>query len=349
MWFTRVSLKQPGPRDHGHAGLRRARPVLATSACRSTSSRTSTSRWWWCRRTIPGASPEIVESEVTKKIEEGGQHDRRHQRPHLAQLRRQRRSSSSSSSSTSTAARRPTTCARRSPRSGRCSATRSRSRASRASIRPSRADLVDSPCCPTPTAGRASSRSELTNWADQVLKKRLENVRGVGSVTLVGGIKREINIYLQPGGDGGAGHRRRPGGRRRAQREPGPAGRRASARCDAGARGADQRAHAAARGLRRHHRRPQGAGGAPVRCCGQVADVVDGPQELDSLALYNGQRTLLLSVQKSQDENTIEVVDGLQQGARRDQARSCRPACGWSRSRTARARSACRWRTCGAR
>ena len=37
------------------------------------------------------------------------------------------------------------------------------------------------------------------------------------------------------------------------------------------------------------------------------------PQELESLALYNGQRTLLLSVQKTQDENTIEVVDGLQQ------------------------------------
>jgi HAE1 family hydrophobic/amphiphilic exporter-1 len=29
------------------------------------------------------------------------------------------------------------------------------------------------------------SAVELTNWADQVLKKRLENVRGVGSVTLV--------------------------------------------------------------------------------------------------------------------------------------------------------------------
>jgi hydrophobic/amphiphilic exporter-1 (mainly G- bacteria), HAE1 family len=37
---------------------------------------------------------------------------------------------------------------------------------------------------------------ELTNWAEQVLKKRLENVRGVGSVTLVGGSKREINLYL---------------------------------------------------------------------------------------------------------------------------------------------------------
>jgi HAE1 family hydrophobic/amphiphilic exporter-1 len=39
---------------------------------------------------------------------------------------------------------------------------------------------------------------ELTTWADQVLKKRLENVRGVGSVALVGGTKREINIYLNP-------------------------------------------------------------------------------------------------------------------------------------------------------
>ena len=42
------------------------------------------------------------------------------------------------------------------------------------------------------------SAVELTNWADQVLKKRLENVRGAGSVTLVGGARREINIYLNP-------------------------------------------------------------------------------------------------------------------------------------------------------
>ncbi|WP_309678339.1 efflux RND transporter permease subunit, partial [Polaromonas sp.] len=43
----------------------------------------------------------------------------------------------------------------------------------------------------------------------------------------------------------------------------------------------------------------------------QVARIADGAQELDSLALYNGQRTLLLTVQKAQDENTIAVVDGL--------------------------------------
>ncbi|MEY4266442.1 MAG: hypothetical protein RIS90_977, partial [Pseudomonadota bacterium] len=51
-------------------------------------------------------------------------------------------------------------------------------------------------------------------------------------------------------------------------------------------------------------------GGAPVRL-EQLARVSDDAQEAESLALYNGQRTLLLNVQKSQDENTIAVVDGL--------------------------------------
>ena len=49
---------------------------------------------------------------------------------------------------------------------------------------------------------------------------------------------------------------------------------------------------------------------APIRL-DQVARVADGAQEIDSLALYNGGRTLLLAVQKAQDENTIDVVDGL--------------------------------------
>ncbi|TRZ67698.1 MAG: efflux RND transporter permease subunit, partial [Comamonadaceae bacterium] len=44
----------------------------------------------------------------------------------------------------------------------------------------------------------ALSAVELTNWAEQVFKKRLENVRGVGSATVVGGTKREINVYLNP-------------------------------------------------------------------------------------------------------------------------------------------------------
>ena len=159
------------------------------------------------------------------------------------------------------------------------------------------------------TANGATPMSavELTNWADQSFKKRLENVRGVGSVTVVGGTKREINLYLKP------------------------------AALEAFGLTPDQVVSAvrnenqdlpvgAVRSLERERvvqiearlERPEDFGriivarknGAPVRL-EQIAEVVDGAQETESLALYNGKRTLVLTVQKSQDENTIAVVDGL--------------------------------------
>jgi hydrophobic/amphiphilic exporter-1 (mainly G- bacteria), HAE1 family len=51
-------------------------------------------------------------------------------------------------------------------------------------------------------------------------------------------------------------------------------------------------------------------GTTPIRLS-QVATVNDGAQEITNMALYNGERTLVLTVQKAQDANTIEVVDGL--------------------------------------
>src|SRR5690606_37013009 len=51
---------------------------------------------------------------------------------------------------------------------------------------------------PDGTQGAQRSAVELSSWADQTLKKRLENVRGVGAVNLVGATTREINIYLNP-------------------------------------------------------------------------------------------------------------------------------------------------------
>ena len=61
----------------------------------------------------PGASPEIVESEVTKKVEEAVNTSPASTRSTRARTKATR-SSSSSSTSTSTAARPPRTCARRS-------------------------------------------------------------------------------------------------------------------------------------------------------------------------------------------------------------------------------------------
>jgi HAE1 family hydrophobic/amphiphilic exporter-1 len=155
--------------------------------------------------------------------------------------------------------------------------------------------------------GATLSAVELTNWADQVLKKRLENVRGVGTITLVGGTKREINIYLNPAALESYGvSAEQVANAVRNENQSLPAG--------------------AVRSLTQERvvqidarmQRPEDfgqiivarKGGAPIRV-NQLATVQDGAQELDSLALYNGSRTLLLSVQKAQDENTIDVIDGL--------------------------------------
>jgi HAE1 family hydrophobic/amphiphilic exporter-1 len=149
----------------------------------------------------PGASPEIVESEVTKKIEEGVNS--------IAGINaltsrsyEGSRSSSSSSSCTSTAARPPKTCARRWPSCAPLLRTEVKEpRVLR--FDPASRAVWSLAVLPDDKAG-ATERShdqplvELTNWADQVLKKRLENVRGVGAVNLVGATKREINIYLNP-------------------------------------------------------------------------------------------------------------------------------------------------------
>ncbi|MCU0773984.1 MAG: efflux RND transporter permease subunit [Ideonella sp.] len=148
---------------------------------------------------------------------------------------------------------------------------------------------------------------ELTTWASQVLRKRLENVRGVGAVTVVGGVERQVHLYLRPAAMESLGltvdqvlaavrseNQELPMGAIRSREQERVV--QVNARLKTPQ---DFRDIVVARRQ-----------SVPVRLW-QVADVVDGPQEIESLALYNGQRTVLLSVQKSQGENTIEVVDGL--------------------------------------
>ncbi|MDH4446252.1 MAG: efflux RND transporter permease subunit [Acidovorax sp.] len=155
--------------------------------------------------------------------------------------------------------------------------------------------------------GNARSAVELTTWAEQVLKKRLENVRGVGAVNLVGATKREINIYLNPQALEAYGV---------TPDQVAAAVRNENQDLPVGAIRSLTQERVVQIDARMERPEDFGRiivtrkGGAPVRL-EQLARVNDGAQETESLALYNGQRTLLLSVQKSQGENTIEVVDGL--------------------------------------
>ncbi len=155
--------------------------------------------------------------------------------------------------------------------------------------------------------GPSLSAVELTNWADQVLKKRLENVRGVGSVSLVGGTKREINLYLNPQAMESLGvSADQVVNAVKTESQDLPVGTLRSLQQDRVIQ------------IQGRMLRPEDFGQiivarkntTPIRL-NQVATVNDGAQEVENLALYNGQRTLLMTVQKAQDENTIDVIDGL--------------------------------------
>jgi HAE1 family hydrophobic/amphiphilic exporter-1 len=171
----------------------------------------------------------------------------------------------------------------------------------------SRFDPQSVPVFNVAVLSESKSSQDLTTWASQVLQKRLENVRGVGSVAVVGGVERQINLYVKPAALDALGisvdqvvaavkseNQELPMGSIRSRDNERVV--QINARLK---RPEDFREIVVAR-----------RGGNAVKLW-QVADVTDGPQEQESMALYNGQRTVLLSVQKAQGENTIAVVDGL--------------------------------------
>ncbi|PWC98510.1 efflux RND transporter permease subunit [Azospirillum sp. TSO5] len=152
------------------------------------------------------------------------------------------------------------------------------------------------------------SLRDLTTLTDQIILKRLQNVRGVGKATIAGGVKRQILVRLKPeklealnvgvdeviatvtgeNQDVPAGTVTGQGRERVVQVE----GRVRNPR--------DLLDLIVAR-----------RGNSPVRL-GQVAEVIDGQEEQDSAALLNGNPALAVDVVKVQGANTVEVARGLQ-------------------------------------
>jgi HAE1 family hydrophobic/amphiphilic exporter-1 len=153
------------------------------------------------------------------------------------------------------------------------------------------------------------STVDLSTYADQVLRKRLENAKGVGSVNLVGDTQREINVYLRPPAMQALGISAEQVLQAvRQENQDFPAG-------NVRTLEEDRVVQINARLKTVEDFRAliiTGRSGQNVRLA-QVADVVDGPKELESLALLNGQRSLAIEVLKTQGENTLEVVNALKQ------------------------------------
>jgi hydrophobic/amphiphilic exporter-1 (mainly G- bacteria), HAE1 family len=166
------------------------------------------------------------------------------------------------------------------------------------------------------------SARELTSLAEQVIKRRLENARGVGRITVVGGVKREIQIVLRP-----------------AEMEAMRIGvdqvlnalRADNQELPAGALSSKEREQVVS--IRARLRSPEDfnrivvarRGGQQV-LLNQVAQIVDGEEEQENAALVNGKRAIVLDVVKSQGENTIAVVDGIRRIAEELKAKGALPA-----------------------
>jgi HAE1 family hydrophobic/amphiphilic exporter-1 len=171
----------------------------------------------------------------------------------------------------------------------------------------SRADPSQQPIMTIAVRGEGWPLRELTRLADEVVSRRIENVPGVGSVTVLGGLKREIHVLLQP------------------------------ARMEAlgvspdmvvaavSRENADVPAGRLTRGNAEDLVRVQGRirepadfanvvvtvrGGTPVRL-GQVARIEDAQEEARDAAYVNGERAVVLEVRKVSGGNTVDVADGV--------------------------------------
>ena len=148
---------------------------------------------------------------------------------------------------------------------------------------------------------------DVTEVADKRVRRQIESIGGVGQVTIIGGRARQIHVWMNPVALRAHGlsavdvqralvsqNLTTPGG----SIETGPQS--ITLRIDGRVESVEA--------LERIVVREQG--GHTVRIS-DVARVEDGQEEVGSVASYDGERTVILSVRKQSGTNTVAVVDAV--------------------------------------
>lgn len=154
---------------------------------------------------------------------------------------------------------------------------------------------------------------EITEYTDRVVRPSLETVNGVGQVTLIGGRKRQVNVWLDPvrmrAAGVSAGELQRtlatqnltvPGG----SLETGP--QRISVRLRGRVTSVDEVNQLVLR-----------ESGGHILRVGDVARVEDGEEEAETAATRDGNTTVLLSIRKQSGTNTVALVDNVMDRVKR--------------------------------
>jgi hydrophobe/amphiphile efflux-1 (HAE1) family protein len=156
--------------------------------------------------------------------------------------------------------------------------------------------------------GKAPLR-EMTEIADKIVRRQIENVTGVGEVVVLGGRKRQVNLWMDP-------LKLRAFGLTAFDVQRAVASQNLS--LPAGSLQAGELQQTLR--LRGRVQSPAEIGalvlrnqdGRPVRVA-DVARVEDGQEEGETLAVRNGERGVVLSVRKQADANTVAVVDAVRE------------------------------------
>jgi HAE1 family hydrophobic/amphiphilic exporter-1 len=164
-------------------------------------------------------------------------------------------------------------------------------------------------------SSRQTPIAELTTLADETIRRQLESVSGVGQVQIAGGLAREVRVFIQPDRMQATGVSATEvlGALQRQNLEV-PAG-----RLESGAQ--EQLVRVTGRIVRPEQFAQvivANRDGQPVRL-GDVARVEYGTEEERSLALVNGTRAVSLDVLKVSGANTVAVADGVNEAVARIQ------------------------------
>jgi HAE1 family hydrophobic/amphiphilic exporter-1 len=170
-------------------------------------------------------------------------------------------------------------------------------------------DPSDQPIISLALSSNTLGVAELTRLADEDVRRRLESVSGVGNVQIAGGLLREIRVFIDPAQMQGYGVSVQDVmGALQRQNVEAPAG-----RIEQGAREELVRVTGRITDPVQFASVVVGnRAGQPIRL-GQIARIEDATEEERSLAYVNNQRAVSLDVQKVSGANTVAVADGVKE------------------------------------
>jgi HAE1 family hydrophobic/amphiphilic exporter-1 len=155
----------------------------------------------------------------------------------------------------------------------------------------------------------AAPIKEITEYADKVLRRRLESVSGVGQVTLVGGRKRQINVLVDPFKLRAQGLTVNDVERAlRVENVQVPSG-----TLKGGPEELTLRTLGRVQSVEEINKIPVARRADHTITVGEVATVEDGTEETRSFAMYNQEPAVLLVVRKQSGTNTVAVVNSIRE------------------------------------